>query len=162
LAGKTVASAVSNFGASVKAKLTNVAISGAPEDQLRAPLEALLHDLAEISGMPSKAVNFIGETTLSHLKTRPDYAVTVSNALVGFIEVKAPGKGADPRKFSDPHDKDQWDKLKSLPNLIYTDGNAFSLWRDGELTGKIIHLEGRHRDIWRQAGSTLDLGSSNR
>ena len=142
MAVKTVASAVSNFGASAKAKLSNVAISGAPEDQLRGPLEVLLHDLAEIGGLPAKAINLVGETTLTHLKTRPDYAVTVSNALVGFVEVKAPGKGADPRKFADPHDKDQWDKLKSLPNLLYTDGNAFSLWRDGELIGKIIHLEG--------------------
>jgi hypothetical protein len=142
LAVKTIASAVSNFGASAKAKLTSAAISGAPEDQLRAPLETLLHDLAEIGGLPAKTVSLIGETTLAHLKTRPDYAVTVSNALVGFIEVKAPGKGADPRKFADPHDRDQWDKLKSLPNLLYTDGNSFSLWRDGELTGKIIHLEG--------------------
>jgi hypothetical protein len=40
-----------------------------------------------------------------------------------LIEVKAPGKGADPRKFSDPHDKEQWDKLKSLPNLM----DGFSL-----------------------------------
>ncbi len=142
MAVKTVASAVSNFGASAKAKLTNVAISGAPEDQLRGPLEALLHDLAEIGGLPAKAINLVGETTLDHLKTRPDYAVTVSNALVGFIEVKAPGKGADPRKFTDPHDKGQWDKLKSLPNLLYTDGSAFSLWHDGELIGKIVHLEG--------------------
>jgi hypothetical protein len=106
LAVKTVAGVVSGFGASVKSKLANVAISGAPEDQLRAPLETLLHDLAEIGGLPAKTVNLIGETTLSHLKTRPDYAVTVSNALVGFIEVKAPGKGADPRKFTDPHDRD--------------------------------------------------------
>jgi hypothetical protein len=142
LAVKTVAGAVSNFGVSAKGKLTNVAISGAPEDQLRAPLETLLHDLAEIGGLPANAVNLVGETTLAHLKTRPDYAVTVSSALVGFIEVKAPGKGADPRKFTDPHDKDQWDKLKSLPNLLYTDGNTFSLWRDGELMGKIVHLEG--------------------
>ncbi len=29
-----------------------------------------------------------------------------------------------------------------MPNLIYTDGNAFSLWRDGELIGKVIRLEG--------------------
>jgi hypothetical protein len=64
LAGKTVASAVSNFGASAKAKLSNVAISGAPEDQLRGPLDALLHDLAEISGLPPKAINLVGETTL--------------------------------------------------------------------------------------------------
>lgn len=142
MAVKTVATAVSSFGVSAKAKLTSVAISGAPEDQLRAPLESLLHDLAEITGLPPKTISLIGETTLAHLKTRPDYAVTVSNALIGFIEVKAPGKGADPRKFADPHDRDQWDKLKSLPNLLYTDGNAFSLWRDGELVGKIIHLEG--------------------
>lgn len=142
LAVKTLVSAVSDFGANAKAKLSNVAISGAPEDQLRGPLEALLHDLAEIGGLPTKAVSLVGETTLAHLKTRPDYAVTVGNALVGFIEIKAPGKGADPRKFSDPHDKDQWDKLKSLPNLLYTDGNTFGLWRDGELVDKIVHLEG--------------------
>lgn len=98
MAGKTVAGAVSNFGASAKAKLSNVAITGAPEDQLRGPLDTLLHDLAEIGGLPPKAINLVGETTLKHLKTRPDYAVTVSNALVGFIEVKAPGKGADARR----------------------------------------------------------------
>jgi hypothetical protein len=139
---KTIASAVSNFGARAKAKLTNVAISGAPEDQLRAPLESLLHDLAEIAGVPAKALSLIGETTLAHLKTRPDYAVTISNALVGFIEVKEPGKGADPRKFSDPHDKGQWDKLKSLPNLLYTDANTFSVWRDGKLEGSVVRLDG--------------------
>ena len=84
----------------------------------------------------------MGESTLSALKTRPDYAVKVRNGLVGFIEVKAPGKGADPRKFKDDHDRAQWDKLKSLPNLIYTDGNGFSLWRDGKLHGEIVKLDG--------------------
>lgn len=142
MAGKTVTSAVSDFGALLKAKLGNIAISGAPEDQLRAPLESLLHALAEIGGLPAKTVHFVGETMQAHLKARPDYAVTVGNALVGFIEVKAPGKGADPRKFSDPHDKEQWDKLKSLPNLLYTDGNAFSLWRDGKIEGAVVHLDG--------------------
>ena len=43
----------------------------------------------------------VGESALSELMTRPDYAVTRKNALVGHIEVKAPGKGADPRKFAD-------------------------------------------------------------
>ena len=76
------------------------------------------------------------------LETRPDFAVTKQKLLVGFIEVKAPGKGADPRKFKDPHDKAQWVRLKLLPNLVYTDGNAFSLWRDGELHGKIVRLDG--------------------
>lgn len=126
MASATVAAAVSAFGAAAKSKLSNPAVSGAPEDQLRGPLETLVRDLSEASGLPSGAVHLVGETTLAHLQTRPDYAVTVSKALVGFIEVKAPGKGADPRKFSDPHDKAQWTKLKSLPNLDYTDGNAFS------------------------------------
>lgn len=139
---KSVADAVSTFGASVKSKLSNVAISGAPEDQLRGPLEALIRDLADAAGLPTGAVHLVGETTLGDIKTRPDFAVIVSKALVGFIEVKAPGKGADPRKFSDPHDKEQFDKLKSLPNLIYTDGNAFSLWRDGKLESGIVHLDG--------------------
>ena len=106
------------------------------------------------------SVHLVGETTLADLKTRPDYAVTVSNALVGFIEVKAPGKGADPRKFSDPHDKEQWDKLKSLPNLLYTDGNAFSLWRDGKLDGAIVHLDGDVETSGRQARGTADAAAA--
>ena len=56
--------------------------------------------------------------------------------------MKAPGKGADPRKFSDEHDKKQWAKLRTLPNLVYTDGNAFSLWQNGELQGSVVCLDG--------------------
>jgi Type ISP C-terminal specificity domain/N-6 DNA Methylase len=142
LAGKTVAAAVSRYGAGIKPKLANIAIGGAPEDQLRGPLDTLVRDLAEVAGFDAGSVRLVGETTLAGLKTRPDFAVTVSNALVGFIEVKAPGKGADPREFDDAHDKEQWSKLKSLPNLLYTDGNAFSLWRDGKLATTIVRLEG--------------------
>ena len=138
----TLAAAVSAFGASATAKLANKAVSGSPEDQLRAPLEALVGDLAALASFPTGTISLVGETTLSHLATRPDYAVARANALVGFIEVKAPGKGADPRRFTDPHDKKQWGKLKSLPNLVYTDGNSFSLWRDGALQGSIVHLDG--------------------
>src|SRR5262249_962584 len=52
-----------------------------------------------------------------------------------------PGKGADPRHYKG-HDKEQWEKLQSLPNLLYTDGNAFSLWQNGELVGSIVELLG--------------------
>jgi len=137
-----LAAAVSRFGVSLKAKLSGKAAIGAPEDQLRAPLETLIADLAAILLFKAGDVVAIGETTLSSLKTRPDYAVRARNALVGFIEVKAPGKGADPRRFKDEHDRDQWAKLRSLPNLLYTDGNAFSLWRDGALQGGIVRLSG--------------------
>ena len=134
--------AISRFGAATKKKLANKAVSGAPEDQLRAPLDALFKDIAMLAGIPGGAVVLVGESTLAELSTRPDYAVTVHNALIGFIEIKAPGKGADPRKFTDDHDKRQWGKLKSLPNLLYCDGNSFSLWRDGKLEGSIVHLAG--------------------
>jgi hypothetical protein len=61
----------------------------------------------------------------------------VRNELVGFVEVKAPGKGADPRRY-----KEQWEKLQSLPNLLYTDGNSTSLWQNGELVGSKVKLQG--------------------
>lgn len=64
--------------------------------------------------------------------------------------MKAPGKGFDPRRFTDDHDKKQWQKLKTLPNLIYTDGNGFTLWQDGELK-ETVELDG---DI-EKAGAKL-------
>ncbi len=135
-------SAIAKFGSEAKAKLSNIAATGEPEDQLRAPLEDLFENLAELCGVPPSKIAAVGESSLAELKTRPDYAITVHNALVGFVEVKAPGKGANPRRFKDRHDKQQWEKLQSLPNLIYTDGNEFSLWRSGELVGQIVSLIG--------------------
>jgi len=141
LSGKS-AEAVSRFGASLKAKLSGKGVVGAPEDQLRAPFETLLADMAGALLFKPGEVVAVGEATLSALKTRPDYAVKVRDALAGYVEVKAPGKGADPRRFMDEHDRAQWAKLRSLPNIVYTDGNAFSLWQDGNLQGDIVRLEG--------------------
>jgi hypothetical protein len=132
---------ISRFGADAKAKLANPGVTGEPEDQLRAPLERLFGDLAELCGLKREALAAVGESSLSQFKTRPDYAITLKNVLVGFVEVKAPGKGADPRRYKG-HDKEQWEKLQSLPNLLYTDGNSFSLWQSGELVGKIVDLVG--------------------
>ncbi|MEA5489595.1 hypothetical protein VB775_22520, partial [Pseudanabaena sp. CCNP1317] len=145
-----LAEIISQFGTSAKGKLSNAAVLGAPEDQLRAPLETRVLLLAALAGHHKNTVKMVGETTLAHLSSRPDYAVSVRNALAGFIEVKAPGKGYDPRRFSDLHDKKQWQKLKTLPNLIYTDGNGFTLWQDGELKASVA-LEG---DI-EKAGAKL-------
>lgn len=139
---KTLDEAVSRFGATAKSKLNNPGATGQPEDQLRAPLEALVADLCAVIGPAADATVMVGETSLSDLMTRPDYAVTRKGALIGHVEVKAPGKGCDPRKFTDKHDRTQWDKLKALPNLIYTDGNGFSLWRDGQLATAIVRFEG--------------------
>ncbi len=133
--------AVSRFGSSAKAKLKSAAATGEPEDQLRAPFEQLLADVAAVLGLPSGAAVPIGETALAAERSRPDYSVALHHRLTGFVELKAPGKGADPRRFKG-HDKLQWQRLQSLPNLIYSDGNEFSLWRDGELAMPIVRLDG--------------------
>lgn len=138
----TLESALATFGAKAKSKLSNVAAAGQSEDQIRAPFEQLLEELGELCNLPKGTLTAVGESSVCDLKTRPDYAITVHNALVGFVELKAPGKGGDPRKFKDVHDKAQWAKLRALPNLIYTDGNSFSLWQDGELVGSVIGLIG--------------------
>lgn len=154
----TLAAIVSAYGAAVKKKLSNPAALGQPEDQVRAPFEELLHALGELANLPRNKVALVGESSISDLKTRPDYAVSVHNALVGFVELKAPGKGADPRKFKDPHDKAQWQKLCSLPNLMYTDGNAFSVWRNGELVDEIIALQGDIATAGDKLAATPSLG----
>jgi hypothetical protein len=138
----TVEEAVAEFGALAKSKLDNPSATGEPEDQLRAPFEQLLSRLAVLSGFQALHVVAVGETSLSEIRSRPDYAITVHGALAGFVELKAPGKGADPRRFKGVHDKGQWAKLSSLPNLIFCDGNSFSLWRNGELAHPIVRLDG--------------------
>ena len=138
----TLQHAVARFGQSAKAKLNNPSAVGASEDQLRAPFEQLLADLAAFTGCAAGAVVAVGETSLAELRTRPDYAVTLHGALAGFVEIKAPGKGADPRRMKGAHDKAQWARLQSLPNLLYTDGNEFSLWRHGEPAAPLVRLQG--------------------
>lgn len=138
----TLESAVARFGVAASRKLRAISTKGHPEDQLRSPLESLFCDLAELAGVGRNNVVVIGETPVEGTSTRPDFALELSGALVGFIEVKAPGKGADPRKYRDAHDKSQWAHLREFPNLIYTDGNEFSLWSYGELIGKVVRLDG--------------------
>lgn len=96
--------AVGEFGAAAKAKLNE---GGQPEDQLRNPIEQLFKALTPECDLPAGAVTLVGEKSLSEMRTRPDFAVQVRGALNGFIEVKAPGKGADPRKWKAGHDKEQ-------------------------------------------------------
>ena len=152
-----LAQAVSAFGVAVKATLSNVAITGEPEEQLRKPLVDLVKALAPLTGVAGHDTELVGETRLADLMIRPDFAVTRKGALIGFIEVKAPDKGADPTKLKGKHDKAQWEKLKALPNLIYTNGNAFSLWRDGKLVMPIVTLKGDVETSGKALSASDDL-----
>lgn len=150
MAELTLASAVAAFGRDATGKLASVAARGEPEDQLRNPFENLVRDLAQLCGRNRSELTLVGEVSMAALKTRPDFAVSYRDALIGHIELKAPHKGADPRRFRDAHDKQQWERLKVLPNLLYSSGDAFSLWRGGELVGRVVTLDG---DIEAAGGS---------
>jgi N-6 DNA Methylase len=105
-----------------------VGLGGQPEDQLKAPVAELLESFASTMG-------FSGVLTESEARVsgvgRPDLAVGVGRLLCGHVELKAPGRGANPERF-DGHDRDQWEKFKALPNLVYTDANDWALFRGGE------------------------------
>lgn len=103
--------------------------SASPEDQLKPEVASLLSAAGAIYGL---AVATRTETHLSEHKVRPDIAVYVGGLICGYIELKAPGLGAEAPKLKGEHNKKQWEKLKGLPNLIYTDGREWALYRGGE------------------------------
>ena len=64
---------------------------------------------------------------------RPDYAIMVDGVLTGYVELKAPGKNIDPASFTKKsHEYKQWQRLRNLPNLLYTNGTEWRLYRYGE------------------------------
>lgn len=135
----TVDSVVSALGAELKQKLAQPVVTGDPEDQLRTPLDTFLRAMAGVLGYAD--VNVIGEVKMADVSSRPDFAITIGDALTGFVEIKALGKGADPRRYKG-HDKAQFERLRLLPNVLYTDSQSWSLWQNGELVGRVERLDG--------------------
>lgn len=56
-------SAIATFGVAARSKLANPGARGEPEDQLRSPLEHLLADLGELSGIPRSEISAVGESS---------------------------------------------------------------------------------------------------
>ena len=125
------------FADTLKAKFS-LPGSAAPEDQLKTPVAELLERAGADIDLQ---VETRTESTVSELQARPDIAVYSAGLICGYIELKAPGSGADARKLKGKHNKSQWKKLKSLPNLIYTDGCEWALYRNGERRGLIVRLD---------------------
>lgn len=132
-----ISESISRFGEVVAARFQTG--GGEPEDLLRGPFERLVADLA-LSTEVARVV-LTGEHHLADERVRPDYAVHVGGALVGFAELKAPGKGVDTARYKG-HDREQWQRLACLPNVLYTDGQEFALFRDGERVGEVVRLVG--------------------
>ena len=116
------------FADALKAKFS-LPGSASPEDQLKPVVADLLSFAGGAYGL---TVQTRTGSHLSEHKVRPDIAVYVGGLICGYIELKAPGLGADAPKLKGEHNKKQWEKLKGLPNLIYTDGREWALYRAGE------------------------------
>ncbi|HUT53802.1 MAG TPA: type ISP restriction/modification enzyme [bacterium] len=134
---KAILEALLTFADTVTAKMTTLT-PGEPEDQLRAPFETFI---LEVGRVLFRKIICTGETRLPGRIGKPDYAVHADDLLAGYVEMKAPGVGADPGRFSG-HNRDQWKRFKAIPNLIYCDGNEWGLFRNGEKIGSIIRLSG--------------------
>lgn len=133
---EAVARIVSDFGHEAARKLREP--DAEPEDQLRGPTERLIARMGKLVGVD--VVSF-GEVRVPSLSIRPDYAVSVAGARVGYLELKAPGKGvpSDWRPSASRNWK-QWQKLALLPNVMYGDGTRWALYRNGELASDIATL----------------------
>lgn len=140
-----VSEAVAEFGSACKSKLAG---PGDKEAAIRTPLEDLLACFGE--HLRVKAV-FHDEVRDPERRVRPDYGVSINGAISGYIEVKAPGRGVDPSGFKG-HDLKQWERQRDLPNLLYTNGTEWRLFRDGELVGDPVVFSG---GALAKAGSKL-------
>ena len=134
---KSVLTALRKFAESVTAKMTQTT-PGDPEDQLRAPFEAFME---EIGRTLKQKVVCTGETKLPGRIGKPDYAVHSNKLLSGYVELKAPGIGANPNRFTG-HNREQWKRFQAIPNLLYCDGNNWGLYRDGKAVRPVARVSG--------------------
>ena len=125
------------FAAAVTAKTARVP-AGAPEERLRGPFEILM---AEAAGALGWEVVCAGETALPDRLGRPDFAVHRNGLLVGYVELKAPGKGADAGRFKG-RDRAQFKRFSAVPNMLYGDGDEWALYRGGVRVGAVLRLAG--------------------
>lgn len=128
---------LSTYVNALSGRLAGVTNEGA-EAQLADLVPNLLVALAKDQGRPG--IDLRGQ---AHEKAVgiPDFSVKDGLVLIGHVETKAPGTGADPAKFKGKHDKDQWQRFKKLPNIVYTDGMQWALYRSGKREGPLFKLD---------------------
>jgi len=123
------------FANAVREKFSSVLV-GQPEDQLKNPVENLVRSLG---GQLGHSINVVTESTIEEIGGRPDLAIAVDGAPNGYIELKKPGMGGDPSRFTG-RNAQQWRKFQAIPNLIYTDGNTWGLYRSGQRFGDVVDI----------------------
>jgi hypothetical protein len=146
-----------NFARTVSAKMSQLT-PGEPEDQLRGPFETFMAEAARALGWK---VVCTGETPLPGRLGRPDYAVHLNKLLAGYAELKAPGVGAVVARFKG-HNREQWKRFSAIPNILYSDGNEWALYRDGKLVGKVVRLSGDVATQGKKAATAQDANALER
>ena len=140
---------VVEFGKDVKKNLEGN--EGEPEAQLTTPVSNFLKGFGDLHNL---SVTLVRETSITVADggnkksgtVRPDFGIKVDGLLVGHVELKAPSKSIDPATFGrNGHEYKQWQKLKNLPNLLYTNGREWRLYRYGELV--TVTTDGRESEI---------------
>ena len=120
---------------------------GEPEDQLRAPFENFMTGVGAALG---QEIVCTGETPLPNRLGIPDYALHVDQLLTGYAELKAPGTGASDARFRG-RDRQQFRRFTAVPNILYTDGNEWALYRGGERIRELVRLSGNVSSAGRDA-----------
>jgi len=128
--------ALKAFSVSVSAKFS-ARTEGQPEAQLKSPVEQMI---AAYNKLISQKIVLKDESSVVRIG-RPDYAVENNGLLIGYIELKEPEKGANPENYKG-HDARQWERFKNIPNLIYTSGNEWALYHNGQLVGRRVQFSG--------------------
>ncbi len=143
---ESVRKAVETFAAGVQTKFKD-AVPGREEDLLRRPVDELLEAFGATQHLKVVCKD---ESPLPGQPGRPDFAVTIAGLLSGYLELKAPGTGVDPQRFKG-HNQAQWQRFQHLPNLVYTDGIDWALFRNG----KTLRTARFPRDITREGVSAI-------
>ncbi len=86
---------------------------------------------------------------------RPDIALDVGGALCGYVELKAPQVSVRNLRG---RDREQFNKFKTLPNLVYTNGNEWILYQDGEKK-QTVRLSG---DVVEEGANGVDERDAER
>ena len=155
--GKTIFEALQRFAESVAAKYNQLTL-GEREDQIRAPFENFMTEVGQVLDLKLVCT---GESKLPERPGRPDYAISLDKLLSGYVELKAPGIGANPSRFKG-HNYEQWKRFQSIPNLLYSDGSEWALFRDGKLIDKVVRFSGDITSQGKKAVTPRDAAAIER
>jgi hypothetical protein len=129
---------VRHFAAQVRRKFSG-SVRGNAEEQLRAPVETLLNAAAGDFGLDATVT---GEIPLAGQLGRPDFGLLVQGVLVGYVELKSPSTSVLPGSFRG-RDKEQFVRFAQLPNVLYTNGTQWVLYRNGTLALPPVEFSGQ-------------------